>query len=69
MENTQNLIIKRKIARVCVALIICTAVFGTMLAYNSNRNFNTKNSFFSNSYSSENERPAGSLFTNSYKDK
>lgn len=33
MENQQNLLVKRAIARICVVMIICTTLFGTLLAF------------------------------------
>lgn len=38
MKHTQHLIIKQRIARICVLLIICTTVVGTFLAFSGENN-------------------------------
>lgn len=65
MTKTQILEQKKKIVKVCVVLIFCTTVLGTMLAINDNR-ISLKESSFTNSNKSVS---VSSTLTNSYKNK
>lgn len=70
MTNTQILQKKRKIARVCILLVISITLFGTITAFVGHRNNTLKNNTLS-IYNSENDvnSPSNSGYFNSQKNK